>query len=159
MPKLVKLETTAADTSSYLAADATIPGDSADVFLPLDTFLEAAEQFEKASVWLSSDQDVALLSKVLGRVNTVALKFDVFMDGRSFSQARLLRENLEFTGEIRAVGNFIQDQLFYMLRCGFTEFSVEDGADEDSMRISMKDFSESYQAACDISEPLFRRRA
>jgi uncharacterized protein (DUF934 family) len=82
------------------------------------------------------------------------------MDGRSFSTARLLRERYGFTGELRAVGNFIRDQLCYLRRCGVNAFAFtrEDMNLEDALK-SLGDFSEYYQASVDQPLPLFRRRA
>jgi uncharacterized protein (DUF934 family) len=120
------------------------------------------EEFLKdpaAEVKISPDDDIALLADHLDGLAVVAFEFTNFMDGRSFSQARLLRDNYEFKGEIRATGGFIQDQLYYLARCGFDAFELADSIDIDSAQQSLKDFSENYQAAFDISEPLFRRRA
>jgi uncharacterized protein (DUF934 family) len=56
----------------------------------------------------------------------VALKFDKFADGRAFSYAELLRERYGFTGELRATGDVLLDEIALMLRCGFTSFEVTD---------------------------------
>jgi len=159
MPKLVKLEETLADNSLIVEAGSELPADTTNALLPLELFLEHADKLESAGVVLSSDEDVYALEPYLGKITVVACQFDAFADGRSFSQARILRDHLEFSGDVRAVGAFIQDQLHYLLRCGFSEFSVADDTDETLMRESMNDFSESYQAACDNAAPLFRRRA
>jgi len=52
----------------------------------------------------------------------IAIEFTKFNDGRGFTQARLLRERFHYEGEIRAVGTFLRDQLYYMKRCGFNAF-------------------------------------
>ncbi|MCY1374290.1 hypothetical protein D9M69_616210 [compost metagenome] len=49
------------------------------------------------------------------------LQFPKFADGRAFSQAFLLRRRLGFTGEIRATGDVLIDQLAQMQRTGFTQ--------------------------------------
>jgi uncharacterized protein (DUF934 family) len=56
----------------------------------------------------------------------VALKFDKFADGRAFSYAELLRERHGFTGELRATGEVLLDEIALMRRCGFTSFEVTD---------------------------------
>lgn len=161
MPKLISLNpnTSCPDDWVLLSDTDILPNDCTKALLPLDVFLANVDSLEKCGVWLNSDQDPYALSEYLNKVSVVACQFQVFADGRSFSQARILREHMEFSGEIRAIGNFIQDQLHYLLRCGFTEFSVENDADEASLRESLADFSESYQAGCDVPAPLFRRRA
>ena len=54
----------------------------------------------------------------------VALAFDKFADGRSFSYARILRDRLKFGGELRAIGDVLIDEIPLMLRCGFDSFAV-----------------------------------
>lgn len=161
MPKLVKLETNeiVSDDWTFLEADAPLPENLEGYLLPLSSFLENSENLDGVGIWLASADDAFLLAGKLDKVTVLVCKFEAFADGRSFSQARIVRDHLEFSGTIRASGYFIQDQLHYLARCGFNEFSVADDADEDSIRESLADFSESYQAACDVPAPLFRRRA
>ena len=54
----------------------------------------------------------------------VALAFDKFADGRSFSYARILRDRRQFRGELRAIGDVLIDEIPLMLRCGFDSFEV-----------------------------------
>jgi uncharacterized protein (DUF934 family) len=60
----------------------------------------------------------------LGRFAMIALPFPKFADGRSFSKAKVLRDEHRFTGEIRAVGEVLWDQLQLMHRCGFDAFEI-----------------------------------
>ena len=126
--------------------------------IPIDTFLACGKKPEHCAVWLSSADDVYALKDELDKIDVIVCHFNSFTDGRSFSQARILREHLEYKGIVRAAGNFIQDQMHYLSRCGFDEFSVPDDLDEASLCESISDFSESYQAAADVPAPLFRRR-
>src|SRR5450759_4491575 len=52
-------------------------------------------------------------------VHQINLEFPKFTDGRAYSQAFLLRRRLGFTGEIRATGDVLIDQLVQMQRSGF----------------------------------------
>lgn len=60
----------------------------------------------------------------LGRFASIAIKFPAFSDGRGYSTARLLAERYKYAGEIRAVGDVLQDQIPHMRRCGFTALVV-----------------------------------
>ena len=60
----------------------------------------------------------------LPRFSLIALAFPKFSDGRAFSTARLLREKHGYTGELRAVGNVLSDQIPFMRRVGFDAFEV-----------------------------------
>ena len=66
---------------------------------------------------LANDADP--LGLALEGVTRIDLNFPKFSDGRAFSQAFLLRRRLGFTGEIRAVGDVLVDQLAQMERSGF----------------------------------------
>ena len=88
----------------------------------------------------------------------IALNFPVFSDGRSYTNARELRQQLNYEGEIRAIGDVLRDQLFYMLRCGFNAFEIRHDQDPDLCLAAFNDFQTGYQASIDEPDPLFRRR-
>ena len=97
----------------------------------------------------------------------IAVNFPQFTDGRGYSTARLLRERYGWKGELRAIGDIQRDQLYYLSRCGFDAFLLNDGLDAaqgDSLRSvqnalsAFNDFSEAYQTSADQPVPLFRRR-
>lgn len=87
--------------------------------LSLDAALElAAESNEPFGVRIEPADDVTRLAPILDRVIFVAVNFPAFSDGRAFSHASLLRDRLGYTGEIRAVGGVLLDQVPLMLRVG-----------------------------------------
>lgn len=110
------------------------------------------------SVWLDSDDEAESASSLVNSLPVIGINFPVFTDGRGFSIGRTIRERYKFAGELRAIGNFMQDQLFYLKRCGFDAFIVSDNVNAESMAKSLADFSDFYQAAVDQPVPLFRRR-
>ena len=71
---------------------------------------------------------------------------------------RLLRERYDYQGEIRAIGDVLQDQLQHMFRSGFNSFALKEGKDIDAALAGFKTISNPYQAATDLP-PLFRRRS
>jgi uncharacterized protein (DUF934 family) len=74
---------------------------------------------EAGTLTLPNDADPREAS--LDGIHTVQLQFPSFTDGRAFSQAFLLRRRLGFTGQIRAIGDVLIDQLAQMQRSGFTQ--------------------------------------
>jgi uncharacterized protein (DUF934 family) len=76
-------------------------------------------------VRLKSDQHPEAIREDLPRLALVALEFPKFRDGRAYTYARLLRERYGYQGEVRAVGDVLQEQLNYMQRCGFNAFQME----------------------------------
>lgn len=81
---------------------------------------------------LQASDAAEALAADLKHFGIIAIEFEKFNDGRGFTQARLLRERYGYQGEIRAIGIFLRDQLYYMKRCGFNafEFSGEQDLDE-----------------------------
>lgn len=136
-------------------AEQAAPGDA---LVPLAA-LASLGPARVGGVYLKPTDDVRALAPFLSQIRRVAVVFEGFMDGRGFSQARILRDELAYTGELAALGHYMQDQLFYLKRCGFDRFELPAECDLDSWRASLNDFSEYYQAACDEPLPLFRRRA
>jgi phosphoadenosine phosphosulfate reductase len=61
----------------------------------------------------------------LGRFASLSISFPAFTDGRGYTTARLATERYGFAGEIRAVGDVLNDQIPLMLRCGINAFVVK----------------------------------
>jgi uncharacterized protein (DUF934 family) len=92
-----------------------------------------------------------------GSAALIAIDFPAFTDGRGYTSARTLRSRLGYEGEIRAIGDVMRDQMFYMSRCGIDSFAVKPGKDIAKALGAFDDFSVTYQAAADDERPLFRR--
>ncbi|WP_295798343.1 DUF934 domain-containing protein [uncultured Microbulbifer sp.] len=133
------------------------------VILPLSIWLELREALQarkdEIGVWLDSDETADLIGDFAQELPLIATHFPAFTDGRAFTAGRLLRQRYGFNGELRAVGNFIRDQLTYLNRCGFNAFAYQGEQSLQGLLDSMQDFSDSYQAAVDQPLPIFRRRA
>jgi uncharacterized protein (DUF934 family) len=96
----------------------------------------------------------------LASFNLIAVNFPKFVDGRGYSTAALLRQRYGYTGELRAVGDVLHDQLFFMRRVGFDSYALKDGKSLDyAIAAGFKPFTEAYQGATDQAQPYFRRRA
>lgn len=108
-------------------------------------------------VWLASNDRPEALQEDIGRFAVIAVDFPKFADGRGFTIAYLLRERLGFKGELRAIGDVLRDQIFYMQRVGFDAFSPRADKDIHCVIKGLADFSEVYQASADQQQPLFRR--
>lgn len=110
-------------------------------------------------VWLSGDAAPELVAPSVQDRPVVAIEVAKFTDGRHYTLARLLRERYAFTGELRAFGNVLPDQLFYMRRCGYTSFELDAGKSLETGLRLLSSFSVSYQGGADDPRPLYRRRA
>ena len=116
-----------ADGWTCPADDAPVPAEGA-VFLPLSRFLADIAILRgrnaPTGVVVEAGEDVRALGDDLAHVAAVAVSFPKFADGRSYSSARILREDLDFQGEIRAIGDVLIDQIALMRRCGIDAFQV-----------------------------------
>ncbi|MAQ50251.1 MAG: oxidoreductase [Pseudomonas sp.] len=165
MQRLIKNGEVINDSWHLLDKDATLDGlpNSDSIIVPLALWLEHSHALKARDgglgVWLDSDEEVESIADDLSQFQVVALNFPVFSDGRNYSNARLLRDRYQYQGEVRAIGDVLRDQLFFMQRCGFDAFALCADRNADEALESLKDFSNAYQAATDQPLPLFRRRA
>ncbi|MGR2737002.1 DUF934 domain-containing protein [Billgrantia sp. Q4P2] len=120
---------------------------------------QALEGSRELAPWLASDTELTPeLAEKLAGAPLIAIDFPKFTDGRGYSLARLLRERYGYEGEIRAIGDVLVDQVFFLTRCGFDALSLrEDQWLEDALQ-ALNAFSRAYQPAVDVAEPLFRQR-
>jgi uncharacterized protein (DUF934 family) len=113
----------------------------------------------KYAVCINGGHEVEEVSRDLGHFVLIALEFPAFKDGRCYSHARLLRERYGYQGELRAVGDVLRDQLYYMERCGIDSFEVRaDKNIEDALK-AFSEFSVKYQTAADQAVPIYKRRS
>lgn len=138
----------------------TLP--SGNILLSLEQWQQFSDQLSQHNgelgLWLEGNAEIDTVIDSLQQLSLIAIKFPKFVDGRGFSLARLLRERYNYNGELRAIGEFIRDQLYLLKRCGFNAFQLTENQDLSEASKSLSDFSETYQVSADQQEPLFRRR-
>lgn len=131
------------------ADDDSVITDPDNVTVSLARWLEQHEQLlkrtGKTGVRLVPGNDVKALSETLATLDLIELDFPVFVDGRLFSVARLLRSRYNYQGEIRAVGRYLADQVFYLHRVGVNSFQFNDEKQLQLALSCFSDFSVSYQ--------------
>lgn len=164
MPTIIKNNQVVEDQWTVLSADAELSQalETRHPIIPSALWQQHKAQLQSLQhlgVWLEADQAIEDLSDDLAQFSVIALNFPVFTDGRHFSSARLLRERYKYTGEIRAIGDVLRDQLFFMQRCGFDAYTIRaDRCPNDALQ-SLTELSVTYQAAYDQELPLYRRRS
>ncbi len=164
MRKIIKNTAIIEDQWTLLDADVelNVALNTQQPIVPLALWQAHKEQLKAINpigVWLEAEQEIESLLDDLELFTVIALNFPVFTDGRHFSSARLLRERYAYSGEIRAIGDVLRDQLFFMQRCGFDAYALRsDRCPIDALK-SLTELSVSYQAAYDQSLPLYRRRS
>lgn len=163
MQRIIKNGQVIDESWHLLDKEAALDGlsNSDDLIVPLALWRAHAHALKARDgglgVWLDSDEEIEEIVDDLSQFQVIALNFPIFTDGRHYSSARLLRERYGYRGEVRAIGDVLRDQLFYMQRCGFDAFALRPDRDPYEALQSLQDFSVTYQAAVGQS-PLFRRR-
>lgn len=130
------------------------------VIVPLKVWQAQATDLKSRAeigVWIASDERPEELKGEVDQFTVIAVDFPKFSDGRGYSIAYNLRSRLGYVGELRAIGDVLRDQMFYMQRVGFNSFATRPDRDIHEALKSLKDFSEAYQVSWDQKSPLFRR--
>jgi uncharacterized protein (DUF934 family) len=125
----------------------TIPNNGS-ITLPLDRWIaeqqQISERTDPVGVRLLPDSNLAETGNHLAELQLIVIEFPVLADGRVFSFVRLLRRN-GYQGEIRAIGNFVTDQMYYLQRVGVDSFELPDSVSEQTIEETLNRFSVSYQ--------------
>jgi uncharacterized protein (DUF934 family) len=132
----------------HLHADGEEPAVTLDAFF---------DQSNAAAVRLEPDDDARALIPHLDRLALIEIAFPKFRDGRGYSSARILRE-AGYTGELRAQGDVLVDQIAFMKRCGFDSFAPEGSLNQADVDAALSRFEHVYQGAADAAVPVWKLR-
>mgnify|MGYP003411662196 FL=1 len=169
MAQLIKHGTAAVDTWKTLEmAEGETPESVAlptgDVIFPLAVWqarkTEIISCHKRIGLLIQPDERVEDIAADLDYFIVIAVNFPKFVDGRGYSTASLLRQRYKYQGELRAVGDVLHDQLFYMKRVGFDSYALKDGKNVSvAIEAGFSPFSDAYQASTTQPQPHFLRRA
>ncbi len=158
---LLKNGKTVADPWLRVADGDHLPSDK-PVIVPFERWKAERETLlgrnAPVGVRLANTHSVAELAPDLDRLDIIELEFPKFLDGRAYSQARLLRERYGYRNELRATGDVLRDQLLLMERCGFDAFEIADPGAEQAWRAAVDEFSVFYQPAADTRATVTEKR-
>lgn len=141
-----------------------------NIIVPLSIFIAnkdaLASRMDAGStgIWLDTHETLESLLEALiesgryiNQLPIIAVHVERFPDGRIFSLGTLLRTRYGFKNELRAFGDVLRDQLFFLKRSGFTSFLIRADRSAEDALASLKDFSQPYQGAVDEPQPIFKR--
>ena len=131
--------------------------DDAAQHQPVATLAAFLDHSNATAVRLEPGDDARLLIPHLGQLALVEIAFPTFRDGRGYSAARILRE-AGYSGELRARGDVLVDQIAFMRRCGFDSFGPDQPLDPAAVDTALSRFSEVYQPAADGAVPIWKLR-
>jgi len=159
--KLIKSGAYAQDSYAPVADDAALPEGA--VLVSLARFQKERTALlarnTPIGVKLQASENPELLGDDVNHFSLIALEFPKFRDGRAFSWARMLRTRLGFTGEIRAVGDFLYDQVNYQHRVGFDAWEVPDTFTLEMFNRALSEMTNVYQPSTDGKKTIRQLRA
>jgi uncharacterized protein (DUF934 family) len=146
-------------------ANTVIPA-TGKIIVPLSVFVERNNELAsriaqgEVGVWLATHELLEYLIQQQADLNAlpiIAVFVERFADGRIFSLGTLLRTRYGYKNELRALGDVLRDQLFFLKRSGYTSFMIRKDRSAAEAIASLNDFSKPYQGAVDEPKPVFRR--
>lgn len=130
--------------------------------LTLDQWLGVRDRWPRGvpvGVRVPNDRDIELIADDLPRIALLALTFPKWVDGRAYSQARLLRARYRFRGEVRATGEVLVDMLPLLERTGFDSVALRADQDRVAAERALRFFAGHYQGDAQGASPVFLREA
>ena len=169
MTQLIKHRAVAVDSWTTLdiaegETPETVALPAGDVIFPLAVWqarkAEIISCHKRIGLLLQPDERVEDVAADLEYFVVIAVAFPKFVDGRGYSTASLLRQRYQYQGELRAVGDVLHDQLFFMQRVGFDSYALKDDKNAlYAIEAGFSPFSDAYQTSTTEPQPYFRRRA
>jgi uncharacterized protein (DUF934 family) len=159
--RLIKDGAYAEDVYVRVADDAPLPDGA--VIVSLQRFQKEREALlarnTPIGIRLQASENPEILGPDVNHFSLIVLEFPKFRDGRAFSWARMLRTRLGFTGEIRAVGDFLYDQMNYQRRVGFDAWEVPDNFTIEMFKRAVTEMTNVYQPSTDGKKTIRQLRA
>jgi uncharacterized protein (DUF934 family) len=159
--RLIKDGAFAEDIYARPADDAPLPDGA--IIVSLSRFQKERDAIlarnSPIGIRLQSSENPEILGPDVNHFSLIVLEFPKFRDGRAFSWARLLRTRLGFAGEIRAVGDFLYDQVNYQRRVGFDAWEVPDHFTIEMFNRALAEMTDVYQPSTDGKKTIRQLRA
>ncbi len=140
------------------------------IIVPLSVFIAKKDALASRmdiglqGIWLDTHETLESLIEALiesgrdiNKLPIIAVHVERFADGRIFSLGTLLRTRYGYKNELRAFGDVLRDQLFFLKRSGFTSFQIRADRSAEDALVSLNDFTAPYQGAVDEPRPVFQR--
>jgi uncharacterized protein (DUF934 family) len=166
--KVVLFKLTGEDYFTPEQIQSTVIPESGNILIPFMVWkahqekLAARQAQGEIGLWLSTHERIEDVMEGISNINSfplIAVFVERFADGRIFTLGNYLRNRYGFKHELRAMGDVLRDQLYFLKRSGFNSYLIRsDRSAQDALQ-SLKDFSDPYQAAVDDIYPIWKRTA
>jgi uncharacterized protein (DUF934 family) len=164
--KVVMFKLTGENTVTPEQVANTVVPATGKVIIPMSVYVARKNEFasrlenQEIGIWLATHEIVDTLIAVEPNLNVfpiIAVHVERFADGRIFSIGNLLRTRYGYNHVLRAFGDVLRDQLFFLKRSGFNSYLVRADRSAEEALQGLKDFTQPYQGAVDNSLPVWRR--
>jgi len=164
--KVVLFKLTGEKTVSEEQVANTVIPENGKLIVPLTVFIARKTELQtrisanEIGVWIDTHEILTSLIENQVDLNIlpiIAVNVERFADGRNFSLGVLLRTRYGFKNELRAIGDVLRDQLFFLKRSGFNSYVIRADRSAAEAIASLNDFTQPYQGAVDETHPAFRR--
>jgi len=108
-------------------------------------------------VIVPNDVDIETIEADLPRLQLIVLQFPKWIDGRAYSQARILRSRFRYGGEVRATGDVVVDMMPLLKRTGFNAVALRGDQKREHAERALGFFAGHYQGDVLEHRPLFAR--
>jgi uncharacterized protein (DUF934 family) len=166
--KVVMFKLTGENTVTPEQVANTVVPATGKVIVPISVYVARKQEFaervakQEIGIWLATHEVIDTLSAAEADLNVfplIAVFVERFADGRIFSIGNLLRTRYRYQNILRAFGDVLRDQLFFLKRSGFNSYLIRPDRNAEEALQSLKDFTQPYQGAVDTNLPVWRRVA
>ena len=165
--KVVQFKLTGEAYPTSEQIEKTVIPASGNIILPLQVYAKnkarLAERLNKGEIgiWLLTHEEIEKYiasEEEINQFSIIAIKTEKFADGRIFSIAARIRNKFRFTHDLRAIGDVLKDQLYFLKRVGFSSYVIREDRNTREALEALYDFSDPYQGAFDLKEPVWLRK-
>ena len=164
--KVVMFKLTGDNSPTPEQVDKTKFSNSGNVILPMKVFLKHKTQLQKRlknkeiGIWLDTHEEIESFIEEIEDINAfpiLAIRVGKFADGRIFSIGSQLRTKFKYKNILRAFGDVLRDQLFFLKRTGFDSYLIREDRNANDALNALKDFTLPYQGSINDPMPAWKK--
>ena len=164
--KVVMFKLTGDNSPIPEQVDKTKFSNSGNVILPMKVFLKHKTQLQKRlknkeiGIWIDTHEEIESFIDEIEDINAfpiLAIRVGKFADGRIFSIGSQLRTKFKYKNIMRAFGDVLRDQLFFLKRTGFDSYLIREDRNANDALNALKDFTLPYQGSINDPMPAWKK--
>ena len=164
--KVVMFKLTGDNSPTPEQVDKTKFSNSGSVILPMKVFLKHKIQLQtrlknkEIGIWIDTHEEIESFIEEIKDINAfpiLAIRVGKFADGRIFSIGSQLRTKFKYKNILRAFGDVLRDQLFFLKRTGFDSYLIREDRNANDALNALKDFTLPYQGSINDPMPAWKK--